>query len=332
MTFANYPYLLLLLLVPVLLVWYILRHGQQEPTLKISSVEAFRGVAPSLRERLLHLPFALSLLAVVAVILALARPQVESHAQPRTVEGIDIMLCMDVSTSMLAEDLQPNRTEASKQVAEDFIRNRPDDNIGLTIFAGDAFTQCPMTTDHEALFNLLAATGSDIVTRGVVSDGTAIGDGLINSVSRLRASKAKSRVVILLTDGTNNSGEISPQTAADVARRFGIRVYTIGVGTNGEAAFPVAVNGQVQYVRAPVEIDMQTLRAIAKTTGGRSYRATDNTSLSDIYAEIDRLEKSRLAVADYAHPLDLFPYLLLLAIACLLTAEVLRYSYLRRIP
>lgn len=332
MTFVNPLYLLLLTLVPALLVWYILTHRRHDATVRMSTVEAFRHVGKSLRERMLHVPFALRLLAITAAILALARPQIERTSQPRTVEGIDIMLCMDVSTSMLAEDLQPNRTEASKQVAEDFIKDRPNDNIGLTVFAGDAFTQCPMTTDHSALFNLLSQTSSEIVTRGVVSDGTAIGDGLINSVSRLKESKAKSRVVILLTDGTNNSGEISPQTAADVAKSFGCRVYTIGVGTNGEAAFPVAVGGRVQYVRAPVEIDMQTLQSIAKTTGGKCFRATDNTSLSNIYDEIDRLEKSKLAVVDYGHPYDLFPAFLLFALLLLLAEQVLRYAYLRRIP
>lgn len=332
MTFVNYPYLLLLLLLPAYIAWYVVAHKKIEPTMRISSVEAFRGVAPSLRERMLHLPFVLRCLCFVFAIVALARPQVDTHRQPRSVEGIDIMLCMDVSTSMLAEDLKPNRTEASKQVAFDFIKDRPNDNIGLTIFAGDAFTQCPITTDHAALFNLLKATSSDIAAQGIISDGTAIGEGLANSVSRLKESKAKSKVVILLTDGTNNAGEISPKTAAEVAKSFNVRVYTIGVGTNGEAACPVVVNGRVEYMKMTVEIDMQTLKEIARTTGGKCFRATDNNKLAAVYDEIDRLEKSKLSVKDYSHNDDLFPLFVLLALISLLLEQTLRYTWLRRIP
>lgn len=332
MNFINYPYLFLLLLIVPYLVWYILCHRKVEPTLQFSCLAAFRNVRHNLRERLLHVPFILRVLCFVFAIIALSRPQIETRAIPKNVEGIDIMLCMDVSTSMLAEDLEPNRIEASKQVAFNFIKDRLNDNIGLTIFAGDAFTQCPMTTDHAALFNILKHTGSDIAATGIISDGTAIGEGLANSVSRLKESKAKSKVVILLTDGTNNSGMISPQTAADVAKNFNVRVYTIGVGTNGEAPCPVNINGTVQYMNMPVEIDMQTLSAIAKTTGGKSYRATDNNKLAAVYDEIDKLEKSKLSVQDFGHPEDLFPIFVFLAVICLLTEEILKYTYLRRIP
>ena len=248
MTFANYEYLFLLLLLIPYIIWYLLYNHKTMPSLQVSSTDAFRYAPTSLRQRLIHLPFLLRLIALVSAILALARPQTTNNWSSQNVEGIDIMLCMDVSTSMLAEDLKPNRIEAAKQVAVEFINGRPNDNIGLTLFAGEAYTQCPMTVDHAVLLNLLNGMRVDMAQRGLIDDGTAIGMGISNAVTRLKDSKAKSKVVILLTDGTNNCGQISPNTAADIAKTFGIRVYTIGVGTNGTARYPYPVGGRVEYI------------------------------------------------------------------------------------
>ena len=242
------------------------------------------------------------------------------------------MLAMDVSTSMLAEDLKPNRLEAAKQVAAEFIAGRPDDNIGLTIFAGESFTQCPMTTDHASLLNLLQNVRTDIAQRGLIEDGTAIGMGLANSVSRLKDSKAKSRVVILLTDGSNNRGDISPMTAAEIAKSLGIRVYTIGVGSNKVAPYPMPVAGGVQYVNIPVEIDNETLRGIANATDGDFYRATNAKELHQIYKEIDQLEKSKLNVKQFSKKYDVYQPFALVAVLALLLELLLRITIFRRIP
>lgn len=232
--------------------------------MRMSDTRMYQYAPKSLRVRLIHLPMVLRCIAFVLIVCAMARPQTHHSWDNKTVEGIDIMLAMDVSTSMLAEDLKPNRMEAAKDVANEFISGRPTDNIGLTIFAGEAFTQCPMTTDHASLLRLLQDTRTDIAARGLIDDGTAVGMGLANAVSRLKDSKSKSKVVILLTDGSNNMGDISPMTAAEIAKSYGIRVYTIGVGTNKVAPYPMPVAGGVQYVNIPVEIDTQTLRDIAQ--------------------------------------------------------------------
>jgi len=265
-------------------------------------------------------------------VLVLARPQTQNSWKDQTVEGIDIMLAMDVSTSMLAEDLKPNRIEAAKQVAAEFISGRPNDNIGLTIFAGEAFTQCPMTTDHASLLNLLQNVRTDIAARGLIEDGTAIGMGLANAVSRLKDSKAKSRVVILLTDGSNNRGDISPMTAAEIAKSLGIRVYTIGVGTNKVAPYPMPVAGGVQFVIIPVEIDNETLRNIAEATSGDFYRATNTRELHNIYREIDQLEKSKLNVKKFSKKYDVYQPFAMVAILALLLELLLRITIFRRIP
>jgi Ca-activated chloride channel family protein len=242
------------------------------------------------------------------------------------------MLAMDVSTSMLAEDLKPNRMEAAKQVAADFIIGRPNDNIGLSIFAGEAFTQCPMTTDHASLLNLLQNVRTDIAQRGLIEDGTAIGMGLANAVSRLKDSKAKSKVVILLTDGSNNRGDLSPMTAAEIAKSFGIRVYTIGVGTNKVAPYPMSVAGGIQYINVPVEIDTKTLSEIAAATDGDFYRATNNRELQQIYKEIDKLEKSKLNVKKFSKRYEAYqPYALAAAILLLLEM-LLRITVFRKLP
>ncbi|MBR1499165.1 MAG: VWA domain-containing protein [Bacteroidaceae bacterium] len=267
------------------------------------------------------------------IVLVLARPQTQNSWKNQTVEGIDIMLAMDVSTSMLAEDLKPNRIEAAKQVAAEFIAGRPDDNIGLAIFAGESFTQCPMTTDHASLLSLLQNVRTDIAQRGLIEDGTAIGMGLANAVSRLKDSKAKSRVVILLTDGSNNRGDISPLTAAEIAKSFGIRVYTIGVGTNGTARYPYPMpGGGVQYVNMPVEIDTKTLQSIASSTDGDFYRATNTQELRGIYKEIDKLEKSKLNVKKYSRRYEAYQPFALAAVIMLLLEILFRITIFRRIP
>jgi Ca-activated chloride channel family protein len=266
------------------------------------------------------------------VVLVLARPQTQNSWKNQTMEGIDIMLAMDVSTSMLAEDLKPNRMEAAKQVAAEFITGRPNDNIGLSIFAGEAFTQCPMTTDHASLLNLLQGVRTDIAQRGLIEDGTAIGMGLANAVSRLKDSKAKSKVVILLTDGSNNRGDLSPMTAAEIAKSFGIRVYTIGVGTNKVAPYPMMVAGGVQYVNIPVEIDTKTLSEIAVTTNGDFYRATNNKELQQIYKEIDKLEKSKLNVKKFSKRYEAYQPFAIAAVLLLLLEMLLRITIFRKLP
>lgn len=297
----------------------------------ISDTFAYKDAPVSMRVRLIHLPMILRCAAFTLIVIAMARPQTHNAWDERTVEGIDIMLAMDVSTSMLAEDLRPNRIEAAKKVAEEFISDRPNDNIGLTIFAGEAFTQCPMTADHASLFNLLKGVNTKIAAEGLISDGTAIGMGLANAVSRLKNSKAKSRVVILLTDGSNNMGDISPMTAAQIAKSLGIRVYTIGVGTNKVARYPMPVAGGVQYVNIPVEIDTKTLKNIAMTSDGNYYRATNNKELSQIYKDIDKLEKSRMNVKKFSKRYEAFQPFAVAALIMLILEMLLRLTVLRKI-
>lgn len=332
MEFANKEYLFLLLLAIPYIIWYVMYRKKSEPTMRMSDTYAFRYAPKSWKVRLMPLQMILRLVAFTLLVVALARPQTSNSWKNRQSEGIDIMLAMDVSTSMLAEDLKPNRIEAAKMVAAEFIAGRPDDNIGLTIFAGESFTQCPMTTDHASLLNLLQNVRADIAARGLISDGTAIGMGLANAVGRLKASKAKSKVVILLTDGSNNMGDISPMTAAEIAQSLGIRVYTIGVGTNKVAPYPMPVAGGVQYVNMPVEIDTKTLGEIAQTTHGDFYRATNTQELKKIYKEIDQLEKSKMSVKKFKKKYDAFqPFVMVAAIALLLEI-LLRITIFRRIP
>lgn len=332
MTFAHIEYLLLLLLLVPYFLWYLFRHKESEPSMRVSSALVYQYTPKSFRARLIHLPFVLRVLSFVMIVLVLARPQTSNNWKDTEIEGIDIMLVVDVSTSMLAEDLKPNRLEAAKSVASEFIKGRPNDNIGLTIFAGEAYTQCPMTTDHAVLLNLFRDVKCDIAQRGLISDGTAVGMGIANAVSRLKESKAKSKVIILLTDGTNNSGDISPLTAADIAKTFGIRVYTIGVGTNGLAPYPYPVAGGVQYVNLPVEIDTKTLAKIADVTEGAFYRATDNEKLKEVYQKIDKLEKTKMNVKKYSKRYEAYQPLALIAAICLLFELLLRISVLKRIP
>ncbi|MBO5823350.1 MAG: VWA domain-containing protein, partial [Prevotella sp.] len=300
MEFANKEYLFLLLLLIPYILWYLMRKRMTEPTLKISDTRVYKFAPRSWKVILMPVLFIFRIIAFVLLVIILARPQTRNSWENQTREGIDIMLAMDISTSMLAEDLKPNRMEAAKKVAAEFIIGRPDDNIGLSIFAGEAFTQCPMTTDHASLLNLLQNVRTDLAARGLIQDGTAIGMGLANAVSRLKDSKAKSKVVILLTDGSNNMGDLSPMTSAEIAKSLGIRVYTVGVGTNKVAPYPMPVAGGVQYVNIPVEIDTKTLSEIADITDGDFYRATNNEELMEIYNEIDKLEKSKLNVKKFS--------------------------------
>ena len=331
MEFANKEYLFLLLLMIPYLIWYLMYRKKSEPTMRMSDTRAYRYAPRSWRVTLMPIQLLLRLAVFVLLVLVLARPQTQNSWKNETMEGIDIMLAMDVSTSMLAEDLKPNRIEAAKQVAADFVIGRPNDNIGLTIFAGEAFTQCPMTTDHASLLNLLHNVRTDIAQR-LIEDGTAIGMGLANAVSRLKDSKAKSKVVILLTDGSNNRGDLSPMTAAEIAKSFGIRVYTIGVGTNKVAPYPMPVAGGVQYVNIPVEIDTKMLSDIAAATDGDFYRATNNKELQQIYKEIDKLEKSKLNVKKYSKRYEAYQPYALVAVILLLLEILLRITVFRKLP
>ncbi|MBR1547083.1 MAG: VWA domain-containing protein [Prevotella sp.] len=332
MEFANKEYLFLLLLLIPYLIWYLMYRKKTEPTMRMSDTRAYRFAPRSWKVTLMPLQLLLRIAVFVLLVLILARPQTHNSWNNKSVEGIDIMMAMDVSGSMLAEDLRPNRIEAAKQVAAEFIAGRPSDNIGLTIFAGEAFTQCPMTTDHASLLNLLHGVRTDLATRGLIEDGTAIGMGLANAVSRLKNSKAKSKVVILLTDGSNNRGDISPMTAAEIAKSLGIRVYTIGVGTNKVAPYPMPVAGGVQYVNIPVEIDSKTLGDIAAATDGDFYRATNNKELQNIYKEIDKLEKSKLSVKTYSKRYEAYQPFAIAAVLLLLLEILLRITVFRKLP
>jgi Ca-activated chloride channel family protein len=332
MEFANKEYLFLLLLLIPYLLWYFLYRKKREPTMLISDTFAYQYAYKSWRIKLIGLPVFLRCLTFIMIVIILARPQSHNAWDEKSVEGIDIMLAMDVSTSMLAEDLKPNRMEAAKDVASEFISSRPNDNIGLTIFAGEAFTQCPMTTDHQSLLNLLHNVRTDISSRGLISDGTAVGMGLANAVSRLKDSKAKSKVVILLTDGSNNMGDLSPMTSAQIAKSLGIRVYTIGIGTNRVAPYPMPVAGGVQYVNIPVEIDTKTLTDIASTTDGNFYRATNNEQLKKIYSDIDKLEKSKLNVKKYLQLNEAYKPFAFVALFSLIAELFFKLFIFRRIP
>lgn len=328
MFFANISYLLLFIPLVGYVVWYFIKGKSMKPSMKVSTTVPF-GNIKSFRNRIIHLPFVLRVITLSMVILVLARPQSSDSWEENDIEGIDIMLATDVSTSMLAMDLKPNRIEAAKEVAAKFVSSRKNDNIGLTIFAGESFTQCPLTIDHAVMLNMLNAVKCDIALNGIIEDGTAIGMGIANGVSRLKDSKAKSKVIILLTDGSNNSGEISPEAAAEIAKEFGVRIYTIGVGTNSETApFPYGDH----IINVPVEIDEVTLKKIAEITNGRYFRATSKESLSEIYAEIDKLERTKLHARQFSAYNEEFQIFALIAILSLLLEIVLRYTILRKIP
>lgn len=326
MTFAHpYYFLLLLLLIPAIL-WYVLKRKQRYASLQVSNTFAFKQMPKTWKQRCQHLPFVLRCLVCSLVVVVLARPQSVDSWQNTSTEGIDIVVALDISTSMLAEDLKPNRLEAAKSIASSFVADRHNDNIGLVLFAGESFTQCPLTTDHAVLMNLFGS-----IQCGMIEDGTAIGLGLANAVSRVKDSQAKSKVIILLTDGTNNRGDIDPLTAAELAKTFGIRVYTIGVGKKGKAPYPFQTANGVVYQNVEVNIDEEPLKQIASLTGGVYFRATDNATLAGIYQEIDQLEKTKMQVREYSKRQEEFrPFAM--AAFLLLLIEIMLRQIIRSLP
>lgn len=326
-TFQHPSLFLLLLFIPVYIAWYIWRRKTSHPTMQISTLQTLDGARPTLRIWLRHLPLVLRLTAFALAVVVVARPRSTSSFSDSNTEGIDIVISLDVSGSMEALDFRPNRLEAAKKVAVKFISGRPNDNIGLVIFAGESFTQCPLTTDHPVLINLF----QDVHTQ-MLDGGTAIGMGLATAVSRIKESKAKSKVIILLTDGVNNSGAISPEKAAELAQTFGIRVYTIGVGTRGTAEFPVQTPFGVKTQEVEVRIDEPLLQSIAESTGGKYFRATNNKSLEAIYSEIDQLEKTIMEVRHYTQHKDEYLPFAIAVLALLMLEVILRNTLLRTIP
>lgn len=327
--FFEYPNLLylLLLLIPAA-GYYIYREIKgNAPSLQVSTLLPFAGERKSLKHFLRHVPFTLRMIAMAAIIVAIARPRSSSDFETTNTEGIDIVLAMDVSTSMLARDFNPDRIAAARDIAVQFIAERPSDRIGIVVFAGEAYTQCPLTTDRITLINMMKE-----VQTGLIEDGTAIGNGLATAVARLKDSDAVSRVIILLTDGVNNRGEIAPLTAAEIARTYGVRVYTIGVGAQGMAPYPVMTPYGVQIQQVQVEIDEELLKQIATLTGGEYFRATDNTKLMSIYSQINQMEKSRTLVDSFPVYKELFMKYALIALAALALEYLLRWLVLRRIP
>ena len=325
-TFANPKLLWGLLIIPATIIWYIFRHKKQEASVRYSDTTGFDDLPWSWKVYARHLLFALQLAALALLIVAMARPQSSSTSQTSNIEGIDIILAQDISGSMLARDLKPDRLEASKQVAADFVEGRPTDRMGLVVFAGESFTQVPLTTDHGIMLNMLKELKS-----GMIDDGTAIGDGLATAINRLKDSEAISKVIILLTDGMNNSGSVDPYTAAEMAKLFGIRVYTIGVGSYGTAPFPVQTIFGTQYQQMKVEIDEKLLTTIALSSGGKYFRATSNQKLDEIYDEIDKLERSKIEVTEFRHLHEEFYPLVALALALLLLEFILRKTVFRTI-
>lgn len=327
--FFEYPHLLWLLAIPALLIvhYIYLELCGRRPHLRVSDIRYWKAGGKSVLSYLRHAPMLLRTVALSMIIIAIARPRSSSKMDKIDTEGIDIVLAMDVSTSMLARDFTPDRISAAKDIAIEFISQRPSDRIGIVVFAGESYTQCPLTTDRATLINLMKE-----IQTGLIEDGTAIGNGLATAVARMQGSDAKSRVVILLTDGVSNRGEITPQTAADIAKTYGIRVYTIGVGANGTAPYPVITPWGVQMQDVEVEIDEDLLKGIAETTGGRYFRATDNTKLSEIYSEINKMEKARTTIDSFPVYKELFMDFALVALICLLLEVVFNAFILKRLP
>ena len=325
---ANPEYLYGLIIIPLLVVWYWFRHRNNSPEIRFSGLKAFENTTRSPKTWLVHSLFIFRILAIGLIIVALARPQSVSSRQNIEIEGIDIVMALDVSSSMLARDFNPDRLEAAKEVAADFISKRPNDRVGLVIFSGEAFTQVPLTTDHQ----VIGAMFRDIQS-GMIEDGTAIGDGLATAASRLQDSEAISKVIILLTDGVNNSGSVDPRSAAEIAKMFGIRVYTIGVGTQGMAPYPVQDQfGRTRIQQMEVQIDEELLKDIAAATGGQYFRAESNRKLQEVYNEIDKLEKSKIDVQEFRRKHEKFLPFALLAAALFVLEILLRYLYFKRLP
>jgi Ca-activated chloride channel family protein len=327
--FFEYPGLLWLLAIPVLMVlhYIYLEKAGRHPHMRVSVAVPWKKSGPTLMNLLRHVPFLLRILALVMIVLAIARPRSSEEFSKVDTEGIDIVLAMDVSTSMLARDFTPDRVSASKDIAIEFISQRPSDRMGIVVFAGESFTQCPLTTDRATLINLMKE-----VETGLIEDGTAIGNGLATAVARMKDSDAKSRVVILLTDGVNNSGEVSPKMAAEIAKTYGIRVYTIGVGKEGMAPYPVMTPWGVQVQNMKVEIDEALLKEIAESTGGRYFRATDNTKLAEIYSEINKMEKAKTSVDTFPVYEELFGTYVFWALLALMLELLLNWFVIRRLP
>lgn len=327
--FFEYPKLLWLLLILLpMTFWYVWRQiRRREPYLTVSSASPWKGGGFSLRTVLRHVPFVLRCITVAALIFAIARPRSSSEMEKVDTEGIDIVFAIDVSTSMLARDFRPDRIGAAKDIAIEFISSRPSDRMGIVVFAGESFTQSPLTTDRVTLINLMKE-----IETGLIEDGTAIGNGLATAVARLKDSDAKSKVVILLTDGVNNRGEITPAMAAEIASTFGVRVYTIGVGAMGTAPYPVQTPWGIQLQQMEVEIDEPLLQGIAEQTGGKYFRATDNAKLMEIYGEINKMEKSRTTVESFPVYSEKFMTFAWIALFALLLEIILRLFILRRLP
>ena len=327
--YFEYPGLLWLLVIPALLVlhYIYLELADRHPHLRVSTSVPWTLKRSPFMSVMRHVPFVLRIFALSMVIVAIARPRSSEQMERVDTEGIDIILAMDVSTSMLARDLTPDRINASKDIAIEFISQRPSDRMGIVVFAGESFTQCPLTTDRATLINLMKEVQTDII-----EDGTAIGNGLATAVARMKDSDAKSRVVILLTDGVNNRGEISPQMAAEIAKTYGVRVYTIGVGKEGMAPYPVMTPWGVEIQNVKVEIDETLLSEIAESTGGRYFRATDNTKLAEIYSEINKMEKARTTIDSFPIYKELFGAYALMALLALMLELFINWFVIRRLP
>ncbi|HOP03168.1 MAG TPA: VWA domain-containing protein [Tenuifilaceae bacterium] len=327
MTFAHPKLLYLLLLVPILIAWYIFRQKDSKASLQISTLAGFSKAPFSFLVYLRHLPVAFRILAIALVIVVLARPQSSNTWQNVATEGIDIMIALDISSSMLARDFEPDRIEAAKNIGIQFISGRRNDRLGLAIFAGESFTMCPLTTDHASVINMFKD-----IKMGLLEDGTAIGSGLATAVTRLAESDAISRVVILLTDGVNNRGEVAPLTAAEIAKTYGVRVYAVGIGSQGMAPYPVQTPFGTRYQDMKVEIDEEVLTQIAEMTGGKYFRATDNEALKKVYEEIDRLEKTKIEVTEFSKKQEEYRLYAFIALALLASEVLLRTTVLRSIP
>lgn len=328
MQFAHPIYLLLIPAVVIpLIVWYLLKQRNARPSLSISTVAPFSRMSTPLKARMRHVCFLLRLLAICCLIMIISRPQLKNSWTTTPTEGTDIVLALDVSTSMLIRDFTPNRFDASRQIAQEFISNRTGDNIGLVIFAGESLTGMPMTVDHAALMNYISG-----LRMGALPDGTAIGDGIATSLNRLKEGKAKSQSIILLTDGSNNTGVVAPVTAADIAKEMGVKIYTIGVGSNTTVEVPVQTPFGVQYEKVKAVIDDAALQQIADVTGGKYFRATNNKMLSDVFAEIDKLEKTRMDINHFSHTEDDYMLFAWLTFIFVMAELVIRYTVTRSIP
>ena len=329
MKLANPHYLWLFLIFIPVIYWYVRKQRVSEPTVKVSTLMPFVKLGTSWKAYLRHVLFAMRLMALGCLIIILCRPQTFDRWSTSETEGTDIVIALDISTSMLARDFKPDRFEAAKDVASQFISGRESDNIGMVIFAGESFTLVPMTTDCTVLLNYVQD-----ITMGMIEDGTAIGDGIATAINRIKNGKAKSKSIILLTDGSNNTGVVAPLTAAEIAKNLGIKIYTIGVGSNGEALYPAGINfyGKMEYQKMPVVIDENTLRSVASMTGGKYYRATSKTVLKEIFHDIDQLEKTELDVKNYSHTEDDYMKWAVLLMILVGLEVLLRYTVLRHIP